>query len=74
MKKTIIAACVSLAIGLGCFFLLTASHPPSGKPTITKTAGGFGSNFAVYEYRSSEGYVYVIVQSNGQYGPVSVFR
>jgi hypothetical protein len=74
MKKLTILAC-ALCLILGTL-LLTSSKPgpAAGTPTIRKTVGGFGSNLTVYEYKSSEGYTYVIVQGNGETGPVSVFR
>jgi len=59
-----------MCIVLGGLVLTSSKPVPApATPTMKKTAGGFGSNVTVYEYRSSEGYLYIIVQGNGALDP-----
>lgn len=75
MKKLIIALACAMFLVLTSLALTSFKpSPASSTPTLKKTAGGLGSEITVYEYRSSEGYTYIIVQGNGQAGPVSTFR
>jgi hypothetical protein len=75
MRKLAIACFTVCLLAFATIFLTSSKPgPAAGTPTLKKTAGGFGSNLNVYEYKSSEGYTYIIVQGNGDTGPVSVFR
>lgn len=65
--------CLTIAVLAFAAITLTSLTAPSGsKPTMTRTYGGLGSNLNVYEYRASDGTLYVIVQGNGGAGPVAV--
>ena len=74
-NRNLIMTCLTITVlAFASIFLTSLTTPSPTKPTMTRTYGGLGSNLNVYEYRSSEGYVYIIVQGNGEAGPVSVFR
>jgi hypothetical protein len=64
--------CLLIAVLAFGSILLTSLTTPQSKPTLTRTSGGFGSNLSVYEYKASDGSIYVIVQGNGGTGPVAV--
>ena len=74
-NRNIVITALAVAVGLICFgslFFMSLTDPTT-KPTLTRTSDGFGSNLSVYEYKASDGNLYVIVQGNGETGPVSVF-
>lgn len=72
-NKNLIITCLTIAVlAFASIFLTSLTTPSGSKPTMTRTYGGLGSNLSVYEYRASDGVLYVIVQGNGETGPVSI--
>jgi hypothetical protein len=73
MKKLAITYFVVCLLAFAAIFLTSfKSVPASGAPTMKRTYGGVGSDFSVYEYKASDGSIYVIVQGKGETGPVAV--